>query len=96
MTQDIFLIQDVQKRLVPCKVCGKLPEFRIMQDTTPRSEPYVVSHITCWECHVRVLGRYIEIVNELRPPELIESINQIVDIWNDGNRKNNVVLNEEI
>lgn len=87
MTQDIFLIQDTQKRLVPCKFCGKPPEFEIMHEYTPRSEPYVYSYITCRECHIRVLGRYIDIINDSRPPELIESIDRIVEIWNDGNRK---------
>lgn len=96
MTQDIFLIQDVQRRLVPCKFCGKPPEFKIMQGYTPRSEPYVTSYIDCWECHIRILGRYVDIINDLRPPELIESIDRIVEIWNDGNRKKNISLNEEI
>ena len=95
MTQDIFLIQDVQKRLAPCKFCGKPPEFKIMEETTPRSEPYVVPYITCWGCHIRVTGRYVDIINDLRPPELIESVNRIVEIWNDGNRKKNTVLNEQ-
>lgn len=85
MTQDIFLIQETQKRLFPCKHCGSDPKFVIYEGMTPRSEPYVQAWIDCGACRVRVLARTVDIVNVLRPPELLKAIDQIVDIWNNGN-----------